>query len=113
MLSTMALRPVKHCREHAYDAIVLDIMLPGLQGLDVLRQVRQFSSIPILMLTARGEDTDRIMDLELGADDYLPKPCNSRELAARLRAILRRANPAVTASAWRLPDAPYSNIEAT
>jgi len=85
---------VQHCRDHAYDAIVLDIMLPGLQGLDVLRQVRQFSSIPILMLTARGEDTDRIMGLELGADDYLPKPCNPRELAARLRAILRRANPA-------------------
>jgi DNA-binding response OmpR family regulator len=82
---------VEHCREHNYDAIVLDIMLPGLQGLDVLRQVRQFSATPILMLTARGEDTDRIMGLELGADDYLPKPCNPRELAARLRAILRRS----------------------
>ncbi|MCB1705950.1 MAG: response regulator transcription factor [Halioglobus sp.] len=86
---------VAHCRVQHHDAIVLDIMLPGLQGLDVLRQVRQFSSTPILMLTARGEDTDRILGLELGADDYLPKPCNPRELAARLRAILRRAKPAV------------------
>jgi DNA-binding response OmpR family regulator len=85
---------VAHCREHSYDAIVLDIMLPGLQGLDVLRQVREFSATPILMLTARGEDTDRIVGLELGADDYLGKPCNPRELAARLRAILRRSKAA-------------------
>jgi len=82
---------VAHCREQAYDAIVLDIMLPGLQGLDVLRELRKFSDVPVLMLTARGEDTDRILGLELGADDYLPKPCNPRELAARLRAILRRS----------------------
>lgn len=86
---------VEHCRASAgqvpYDAIVLDIMLPGLQGLDVLRELRNFSDTPVLMLTARGEDTDRILGLELGADDYLPKPCNPRELAARLRAILRRA----------------------
>lgn len=81
---------VEHCREHNFDAIVLDIMLPGMQGLDVLRELRRFSATPILMLTARGEDTDRIIGLELGADDYLPKPCNPRELAARLRAILRR-----------------------
>ena len=82
---------VEHCRQHSYDAIVLDIMLPGLQGLDVLRQLRGFSDTPVLMLTARGEDTDRIVGLEMGADDYLAKPCNPRELAARLRAILRRA----------------------
>lgn len=81
---------VEHCRQHHYDAIVLDVMLPGLQGLDVLRKLREFSTTPILMLTARGEDTDRIVGLEMGADDYLPKPCNPRELAARLRAILRR-----------------------
>jgi len=81
---------VEHCRDHQYDAIVLDVMLPGLQGLDVLRKLREFSRTPILMLTARGEDTDRIVGLEMGADDYLPKPCNPRELAARLRAILRR-----------------------
>ncbi|MFV0276807.1 MAG: response regulator [Parahaliea sp.] len=90
-----------HCKgAQGYDAIVLDIMLPGLQGLDVLRGLRAFSATPVLMLTARGEDTDRILGLELGADDYLPKPCNPRELAARLRAILRRtragADPATT-----------------
>ncbi|MFV0478628.1 MAG: response regulator transcription factor [Parahaliea sp.] len=82
-----------HCREHSYDVIVLDIMLPGMLGLDVLRGLRTFSRTPVLMLTARGEDTDRILGLELGADDYLPKPCNPRELAARLRAILRRTRP--------------------
>ncbi len=89
---------VEHCRalnvEAAqgglYSAIVLDIMLPGMQGLDVLRKLREFSSTPVIMLTARGEDTDRILGLELGADDYLSKPCNPRELSARLRAILRR-----------------------
>lgn len=84
---------VEYCRHKTHDAIVLDIMLPGMQGLDVLRQLRTFSSTPVLMLTARGEDTDRIVGLEMGADDYLPKPCNPRELAARLRAILRRASP--------------------
>jgi len=85
---------VTHCRSTQYDVIVLDVMLPGLQGLDVLRKVREFSTTPILMLTARGEDTDRIVGLEMGADDYLPKPCNPRELAARLRAILRRSQGA-------------------
>lgn len=85
---------VTHCRSNQYDVIVLDVMLPGLQGLDVLRKVREFSTTPILMLTARGEDTDRIVGLEMGADDYLPKPCNPRELAARLRAILRRSQGA-------------------
>ncbi len=91
---------VDHCRAlHAdegrdqYRAIVLDIMLPGMQGLDVLRRLREFTSTPVIMLTARGEDTDRILGLELGADDYLPKPCNPRELSARLRAILRRVDP--------------------
>ncbi len=79
-----------HLRDHSYPAIVLDIMLPGMQGLEVLRKLRAFSATPVLMLTARGEDTDRILGLELGADDYLPKPCNPRELSARLRAILRR-----------------------
>ncbi|MEP1472906.1 MAG: response regulator transcription factor [Halieaceae bacterium] len=80
------------CRQQLPDAIVLDIMLPGMSGLEVLRTLREFCSTPVLMLTARGEDTDRIVGLEMGADDYLPKPCNPRELAARLRAVLRRAN---------------------
>jgi len=74
-----------------YDAIVLDFMLPGLQGLDVLQRLRTFSQTPVIMLTARGEDIDRIVGLEAGADDYLPKPCNPRELLARLRAVMRRA----------------------
>lgn len=83
-----------HCRERHYDVLVLDVMLPGMQGLEVLRQLRVFCDTPVLMLTARGGDTDRIVGLELGADDYLPKPCNPRELAARLRAILRRSQGA-------------------
>jgi len=84
---------LQHLRTATYDAIVLDSMLPGRMGLDVLRELRQFSATPVLMLTARGDDTDRIVGLEMGADDYLPKPCNPRELVARLRAILRRARP--------------------
>ena len=82
-------------RDGRFDALVLDLMLPDLDGLDVCRQVRAESRIPILMLTARGDDTDRIVGLELGADDYLPKPFNPRELLARLRAILRRSAPDV------------------
>jgi DNA-binding response OmpR family regulator len=75
-------------REHSL--VVLDLMLPGMGGLDVLRRVREQSPIPVLVLTARGEDVDRILGLEIGADDYLPKPFNPRELIARIRAILRR-----------------------
>ncbi|MFZ5555308.1 MAG: response regulator [Pseudomonadota bacterium] len=78
-------------RQGGFDALVLDVMLPDGDGFDVCRRVRAESDVPILMLTARGEETDRIVGLELGADDYLPKPFNPRELAARLRAILRRA----------------------
>ncbi|HEX8814562.1 MAG TPA: response regulator transcription factor [Terriglobales bacterium] len=70
--------------------VVLDIMLPGLNGLEVLRRLRASSRIPVLLLTARGEDVDRIVGLEIGADDYLPKPFNPRELVARIRAVLRR-----------------------
>lgn len=79
-----------HTQSKSYDAIVLDFMLPGMQGLDILQRLRGFSSTPVLMLTARGDDIDRIVGLEAGADDYLPKPCNPRELLARLRAVLRR-----------------------
>lgn len=73
-----------------WDAIILDVMLPGMNGIEVLRKLRQHSLVPVLMLTAKGDDLDRILGLEMGADDYLPKPFNPRELAARLRAILRR-----------------------
>jgi two-component system, OmpR family, response regulator CpxR len=69
---------------------VLDVMLPGMNGFDVLRKIRDTSRIPVLLLTARGEDVDRIVGLEIGADDYLPKPFNPRELVARIRAVLRR-----------------------
>lgn len=78
-------------KESTFDLMVLDIMLPGKQGLDVLRTIRTYSELPVVMLTARGDDTDRILGLELGADDYVPKPCNPQELAARIRAVLRRA----------------------
>ncbi len=73
-----------------YDTVALDIMMPGMSGLDVLRTVRAKKQTPILMLTGRGDDIDRIVGLEMGADDYLPKPCNPRELGARIRAIIRR-----------------------
>jgi two-component system response regulator CpxR len=74
-----------------FDLVILDVMLPGLNGLDVLKQIRQHSNIPVIMLTARGDDVDRIVGLELGADDYLAKPFNPRELVARIRAIQRRS----------------------
>jgi len=74
-----------------HSIVVLDVMLPGLNGFEVLRKIRAESKVPVLMLTARGDDVDRIVGLEIGADDYLPKPFNPRELAARIRAILRRA----------------------
>ncbi|MBV8817540.1 MAG: response regulator transcription factor [Acidobacteriaceae bacterium] len=76
-----------------FDLIILDGMLPGLDGFDILRRVRAQSRVPVLMLTARGEDVDRIVGLELGADDYLAKPFNPRELSARIKAILRRTEP--------------------
>jgi DNA-binding response OmpR family regulator len=77
--------------EHAL--VVLDVMLPGMSGFDVLRRIRAGSSVPVLMLTARGDEVDRIVGLEMGADDYLPKPFNPRELVARIRAIQRRVEP--------------------
>jgi DNA-binding response OmpR family regulator len=78
--------------EHRYDALILDVMLPDMEGFEVCRRVRANSRIPIVMLTARGDELDRIVGLELGADDYLPKPFNPRELLARLRAVLRRSS---------------------
>lgn len=78
-----------------FDAVVLDVMLPDLEGFEVLRQLRQGSRVPVLMLTARGDELDRIVGLEMGADDYLPKPFNPRELLARIRAVLRRSAPEI------------------
>lgn len=84
-----------------FKLVILDLMLPGLGGLDVLRKLRAQSGIPVLILTARGEDVERILGLEIGADDYLPKPFNPRELIARVRAILRRSS-SVTSDGERL-----------
>lgn len=75
------------------DVVVLDIMMPGRSGIETLRQIRRTSTVPVLMLTGRGDDLDRILGLELGADDYVPKPCTPRELMARIRAILKRTSP--------------------
>ncbi|PLX81794.1 MAG: DNA-binding response regulator [Desulfuromonas sp.] len=92
---------VNHGEEGAEQAVaqefvlvILDVMLPGLNGFDVLRRIREKSKVPVLMLTARGDDVDRIVGLEMGADDYLPKPFNPRELLARIRAIQRRVETA-------------------
>ena len=81
-------------RENNFDALILDVMMPGMDGLDVLRRLRQESNVPVLMFTARGDEMDRIVGLELGADDYIPKTFSSRELLARLRAIIRRSSMA-------------------
>ncbi len=78
----------------SFAAVLLDVMLPDLDGFEVCRRIRAGSDLPVLMLTARGQDEDRIVGLEIGADDYLPKPFNPRELLARLRAVLRRGRPA-------------------
>src|SRR5687768_4280877 len=83
------------------DLIVLDLMLPGEDGLELCRDLRMRSNVPVIMLTARGEETDRIVGLELGADDYLGKPFNPRELLARIRAVLRRAMPPETRARFR------------
>lgn len=83
-------RGVEEALTGHHQIVVLDVMMPRLNGIEVLRQIRNSSAIPVLMLTARGDDTDRIIGLELGADDYVPKPCTPRELTARIRAILRR-----------------------
>ena len=95
--------------EH-FDVVVLDLMLPGEDGLSLCRWLRAESDIPILMLTARCEPTDRIIGLELGADDYLAKPCDPRELTARLRAVLRRSHPAAVSSQLELGDLCFSPV---
>ncbi len=84
-----------------YSLLILDVMLPGIRGFEALRQIRAKSSMPIIMLTARDEDIDRILGLEIGADDYLAKPFNPRELAARIQAVLRRSASTTRASGCR------------
>jgi DNA-binding response OmpR family regulator len=92
---------IDRCQSNTFDALVLDLMLPDMDGLDVCRQVRLRDTTPILMLTARGETADRVVGLELGADDYLSKPFEPRELLARLRAILRRVKTHGSADVMR------------
>ena len=84
------------------DLVVLDVMLPGIDGFEILRRLRVNSKVPVVMLTARGEDVDRIVGLELGADDYMPKPFNPRELVARIRAVIRRYEPRAAAPPNRI-----------
>ncbi len=81
-----------------FDAVLLDVMMPGMDGLEVCRRIRQTRQVPVIMLTARGDEADRVVGLELGADDYVPKPFSPRELLARLRAVLRRAQPSAIES---------------
>jgi len=91
-------------RQPGLDLVVLDIMMPQMNGLDVLRELRKESRVPVIMLTARGDDLDRILGLELGADDYVPKPCNPRELLARIRAVMRRAGSSTTQTILQCDD---------
>src|SRR5438094_5066383 len=97
-------RAVDRAASGDYQLTLLDVMLPGVSGFDVLRALRATSRIPVLMLTARGDDVDRIVGLELGADDYLSKPFNPRELVARIRAILRRTQGGADAGVARAPE---------
>ena len=85
-------------RNGDFDLLILDLMMPGITGLEVCKQIRQFSDIPIIMLTARGEEVDKLLGLELGADDYVTKPFSTRELAARVKVILRRMDKTKPAS---------------
>jgi DNA-binding response OmpR family regulator len=100
----------------AYDAVLLDVMMPGMDGLEVLKRVRARANTPVLMLTARGDEADRVVGLEIGADDYVAKPFSPRELLARLRAVLRRARPDSVAEqltvAWVTVDVPSRSVTA-
>jgi len=91
-------------RQPGLDLAVLDVMMPAMNGLDVLKELRKESRLPVIMLTARGDDLDRILGLELGADDYVPKPCNPRELLARIRAVLRRIGTPATQGLIQVDD---------
>jgi DNA-binding response OmpR family regulator len=88
----------------AFDAVLLDVMMPGMDGLEVCKRIRAKSTLPVLMLTAKGDETDRVVGLELGADDYIPKPFGPRELLARLRAVLRRSSPEAVAELLQVGD---------
>ncbi|WP_040262246.1 response regulator transcription factor [Pseudomonas massiliensis] len=101
----------KALAEAAPAAVVLDVMLPDGSGLELLKQLRsEHAELPVVMLSARGEPLDRILGLELGADDYLAKPCDPRELTARLRAVLRRSHPAASATQMEIGDLNFSPV---
>src|SRR5215469_16882298 len=95
---------VQHALKGEYELVILDVMLPGGDGRKVLRRVRLASQVPVIMLTARGDEADRIAGLERGADDYLPKPFNPRELVARMRAVLRRKSGSFIQEVFRIGD---------
>jgi len=95
---------LEEARKPGLDLVVLDVMMPGMNGMDVLKELRRDSKLPVIMLTARGDDMDRILGLELGADDYVPKPCNPRELLARIRAVMRRGQAPVEHGAIVIDD---------
>ena len=97
---THPLKGIERIRGRQYELVVLDVMLPEIDGFETCRRIRQFSDIPIVMLTARGEVMDRVVGLELGADDYLPKPFEPRELVARIQNIFRRGKPAENGSVY-------------
>lgn len=99
---TNPLKAIQHIKRHSYDLIVLDVMLPEIDGFETCRRIRQFSEIPIVMLTARGEVMDRVVGLELGADDYLPKPFEPRELVVRIQNIFKRASQVTANSVYQL-----------
>jgi len=103
-LAPDGLAALEEARKPGLDLIVLDVMMPGMNGMDVLRELRKESKLPVIMLTARGDDMDRILGLELGADDYVPKPCNPRELLARIRAVMRRGQASTEQAVIALDD---------
>ena len=98
---TNPLKAIEHIKQHSYDLIVLDVMLPEIDGFETCRRIRQFSEVPIVMLTARGEVMDRVVGLELGADDYLPKPFEPRELVVRIQNIFKRASQVTANSVYQ------------
>lgn len=102
---------LKIFRETELDLIVLDFMMPGIDGIDVIRRIREESAIPIIMLTARAEENDKLMGLEIGADDYIVKPFSMKELAARIRAVLRRAGKGGELNSQSAEIIRYSNLE--
>ena len=99
---TDPLKAIEHLKRQSYDLIVLDVMLPGIDGFETCRRIRQFSDVPIMMLTARGDVMDRVIGLELGADDYLPKPFEPRELVVRIQNIFKRARTVSAENVYQL-----------